>query len=55
MYTLLIILALSGSGKYISTTQTEFATKALCEEARSEVGSELNFYDKKTVVCLKTK
>lgn len=57
MYTLLLVLTIYGANKAsISTTQIDFATKALCEQAQSEVRSQVSsYYDMKTVLCLKTK
>ena len=58
MYTLLIVLALTSYGngvKTLTSTSIEFANKSLCESAKSDIESEVGYYDKKTVVCLKTK
>lgn len=56
MYTLLIILMTVGnSGRSVSSTTIEFSSKALCEEAKSQVQTEVSYYDQKTVTCLKTK
>jgi len=57
MYVLLIILSLNYSGKALTSQSIPFATKALCEEAKSEVTGSSVIYsaDKTTVLCLKAK
>lgn len=57
MYALLILVALSGSGKSITMEQIQFDSKKLCEQAKQDLdaASRNSFYDRYTTVCMKVK